>query len=304
MGNLFILILLAFSLGCGTLIRKPNKKPISAEEQLRQKSVRYSGLLDSDRDVNGFILTEECDSLLFSGLLGASLPGTVDVLAARDGNREWHRRPGFDCSPEIGNSRSTISRDMILGLFWHMWKNKQVDIASQLMRDLRGDNYWLKGQGTAGELLMTPAMVNTLAHLILKLGGPRYPVELALPVTFGKDIGYIAHLTIWHILLRGELLGEIPERFIDILNFHAHRDRLNPFYQAAYHKWLDGNMTNSVELLLNPLEWPTYTLPTTEEHCAEWVIQRDYTEKDWGPCSPQKHLTGAELIAIYNLIIR
>jgi len=303
MRNLLILILV-LSFSCGRASMRPAAVMDPREAELAEKAKLYAELTESFRDGSGFIDTEHCDSLLFSGLLGAALPGTVDILAARDDTKAWHRRPAHDCSPSIGNSRSTISRDMVLGLFWHIWKNKQLVVAQELMDDLRRNAYKLRGQGTLGELLMNPSMMSTLAHIILKLGGPRYPVELALPVVFGKSTGFIAHLTVWHILLRAELLKEIDSDELDILRYHAQRNPQNPLYSAAYHKWLDGDMGNSVELLLTPSEWPSERLPSTAEHCAPWVIQRDFTEKDWGPCLPQETHTGAPLIIIYNLIIK
>ena len=300
------LITLILLFNCATH-RKNKTEYTSLQSELSRKSEVYSELVNSHRDEHGFIMTEKCDALLFSGLLSASLPGTINILAARDDTGAWHRRPNHDCSPSIGNSRSTISRDMILGLFWHLYKNKDLDTAIELIEDLRSNAYKLRGQGTLGELLVNPSMLSTLAHIILKLDGPRYPIELAMPAVFGKHDGFVAHLTVWHILLRGELLGEIPDSHFTILQWQKDRQPNNPLFQAAYNKYLTGNQTDSILLLLDSAEWPADRLPTTNEHCSDWVIERDYSEKDWSACGPEKPFkehTGAELIIIYNLIIK
>ena len=300
------LILIVVSLiGCANpFIKKKETKQQNTLVELAEKSETYLDLIQYKKDQHGFIMTDKCDSLLFSALLSAAENGKAYILAARDSTGAWHRRPNHDCSPTIGNSRSTISRDMILGLFWHLWRAKDLQTAIELMDDLRSNAYKLRGQGTLGELLVNPSMVSTLAHIILKLGGPRYPIELSARADFGKQPGFIAHLTVWHILLRGEVWGELPQKHVDILSYHMQRQPMNPLFQAAYHKYSDGDQSAAVGLLLDSEEWPAELLPTNQQHCSEWPIERDYTEKDWGPCAQQKHHTGAELPIIYELVIK
>ena len=59
-----------------------------------------------------------------------------------------------------------------------------------------------------------------------------------------------------------------------------------------------------MNLLLNTAEWPADRLPSTKEHCDSWPVMRDYKQNDWGPCRPYKEHTGAELVVIYELIIK
>lgn len=298
---MFKLILLCALLvnSCG---RSHKPKGPTVSERLTNKSALY--LSQMARDEHGFIMTEHCDATLFSGLLGAATKDVSLTAAASEDLKQWYRRPGKDCSPSLGNSRSTVSRDMILGAMWWMWRTKNLTAATKLLDDLKGRAYYLRGDGTPGELLMTPAMMNTLAHIVLRLGGERYSLELNLPVLFGKDTGYIAHLTVWHILLRGELNKEITGGQFDILSYHAHRNPRNPLYQAAYHKYSDGIQTEALGLLLDTSEWPDSRLPTTQDHCEPWPVMRDYTPKDWGPCVPFREHTGAELVVIYHLILK
>ena len=292
---------------CGTFSPKPRTPtPVDHLGRLKDKAALYTELMETNghRDAHGFIGTKHCDATLFSGLLSAALRD-VDLTVARNG-KQWFRRPNQDCGSAWENSRSTISRDMMLGVFYHMWYTRDLDSAVALMDQLKSNAYFLEGQGTPGELFMIPTFMNTLAELILGLDGPRYSLELNLPAIFGKDTGYVAHLTVWHILLRGNILNKIHALDMDVLEFHALRSPLNPLFQAAYHKYLDGNMTYVVQLLLNSSEWPHDRLPTTKGHCDDWPISRDHTPGDWGPCrldNPVEH-SGAELVVLYHLLLK
>lgn len=308
----FLVYILALitSLACGPS-RKSNPVDVISVSSLSPKVELYKQ--NQERDENGFIMVDKCDSLFFSGLLGAAIPGSVDITAARSiegTSPTWHRRPAQDCGPSFGNSRSTTSRDMLLGLMWHMWKNKQLDLAVELMEDLKSNTYYLRGEGSAGELLVNPNLLNTLAHLIRTLGGPRYSLELAYPTSITAGTGFESHLAVWHILLRGDIQGELSSGEFSTLEELAKREPTNPLYKAAYSKYLDGQQKSSVELLLDPKHWPSDRLPTTAEHCSDWPVQRNLLDadgnpsKDWLPCAEENKIhSGAELLIIYYLIL-
>lgn len=299
--SLFFLLICV--IGCGRNENIPFSDSAPILPELEAKVELYQSLLPEHQDENGFILTDTCDSLLFSGLLSAVVP--VDIMVARDSEGRWHRRPDMDCSKANGTSRSTISKDMIVGLLYYFWYNKDLANATRFMEDLRNNNYVLRGEGTLGELLVPGHTIRTLAEIIKKLGGRKYLVELNIPLGFSSSGSYIAHLNVWHILLRGEVNGYINNDEFAILRQHAERQPHNPLFSAAYHKYLDHNYTDSVNLLLNGQFYPNDRLPTSADHCDEWPIQRDYSEKDYLPCkqdSPVEH-SGAELILIYRLVI-
>ncbi len=302
--SLFIILLSC----CGPIFSPKKTQEFNKLQALQNKSELYVSLISSHQDKYGFIMTDKCDALLFSGLLSAARPDLdIEITAARGKHDFWYRRPGHDCGPKFGNSNSTISRDMMIGLLWHLWRNKDLQTANELMLGLKKNLYWMKGQGNAGTLLWTPSLLNTLAQIILVLGGPEYRTELLLPASFSKLDGYRAHLAVWHLHLRGEIFGNISEDDLNVLKYHVERNPKNPLFQAAYHKYTDGIQDTAILLLLDSNEWPANKLPTTKEHCEEWPIQRDYTEKDWGPCPahiPFKEYSGAELITIYELFIK
>lgn len=302
----YILLFVTALLACGPLL--PSKKEpvevVSPSSLLDAQVHTYTGLLNAHRHTAGFILTDECDSTYLSGLIGAALPGTVDLTQARGDGNQWYRRPDHNCGPAFGNSRSTISRDMMLGVMWWMWRNKDLESANSLMKTLQNDKYVLKGEGSAGELVFIPSYTNTLAELVLALGGPRYEGELHLPVIIDSSgTGFERNLAVWHLLLRGEIMGGLPASDVETLKTHAIAQPKNPLYQAAYHKYLDGDMSSVVQLLLDSDEWPRDSLPTSKNHCDAWPVQREWSEKDWGSCEPLVEHTGGELIVIYYLIM-
>src|SRR5690349_11473466 len=95
-------------------------------ERIEEKLLLYLTLAQDQRDGDGFIEWKNCDSLLFSGLVGAfDAPGDLVIEAARDENGAWHRRSlgHQECYPHL--SKSTVSRDMFVGLLWFVWKQKR-----------------------------------------------------------------------------------------------------------------------------------------------------------------------------------
>ena len=94
----------------------------------------YSQLVTDQQDSYGFLHVDRCDSTLWSGLLGAAgVP--VDLTAARDSSGAWYRRPlsyaeCYDC----GGSKSTVSRDQLLGVLWWAWRSQRADVLLDLLK--------------------------------------------------------------------------------------------------------------------------------------------------------------------------
>jgi hypothetical protein len=101
-------------------------------DQLEEKYKIYKSLLKQDQ--YGFIESDECDSLLFTGLVGCLPSITVNIDSAFDKTTGmWHRRPtSTPCFPN--GSKSTISRDMLLGLACYAYHNKRLDISEQVIK--------------------------------------------------------------------------------------------------------------------------------------------------------------------------
>lgn len=178
-----------------------------------------------------------------------------------------------------------------------------MDVLERLMESIRGNNYQLVGEGTIGELLLLPAHINTLAEMIHALGsGMDVSAERNLRALsyFGSGAtGFERHIQIWHILLRGEVLGGLSSNELDRIVEHAHAQQLNPLHAAAYGRWVDGDLTRSIGLLHE--QYPVDRLPTSADYCPDWPMQRD----DVVTCEEEGRVhTGLDLVVLYRLVLQ
>lgn len=274
--------------------------------KLKDKFNKYVKLVKSAQDENGFIDTDHCDSLLFSGLLGSASNVFVNIKAAFDSKTGmWFRRPlsypeCFDC----GGSASTISRDMLLGLAWFTWRNNRLDIAEQVVRYAL--SHWLiMGKAASlkdkiGRCFMVPGMLSTWAEISYRLGGPNRWWLRWVPQVESKSVtGFQAHLCVLHILLRKEVTGHLSRRMERVLESHAQRQPNNPLFQYAV-----GNYDDAETLLLNEKWWPSDRLPTRGDRKESWLVQRDYGT-DWAPAEDRKEVEhhGADFLFVSSLVL-
>lgn len=247
---------------------------------LDKKTSTYLSLIKGHQDSDGFIESDECDSLLFSGLAGC-VPGvSVNLEAAYDrASGQWHRRPcSRPCFPE--HSKSTISRDMLLGVLWYAYHNKRLDISEKIIQHAIG-SFGIMGQAVdlktlLGRCLITPGLLSTAAWVSYRLGGPKRTWLRMIPQAETKNLGgFQAHLSVLHIMLRNELTGK--DKYTDILDHHYQRNPFNPLFCLAA-----GRLKEAETALMNPVFWPTNTLPTSLDRREPWLLQRDY-DKSWTP---------------------
>ncbi len=262
--------------------------------QLRDKFNTYLRLAASQRDRHGFVSTDHCDSLLWTGLLAASgLP--TDLRAARLPDGRWLRRPtDYPECHSCGGSKSSISRDMLLGLIWGAWRTRDLPLLLDLHKYSR-THYWVMGTGTLTRTLFSPALASTLAHAIRALGGPSY-WERHLPAYFGPGAtDYQAHLQVLHLLLRREIGLPIPAQR---LREHAERQPGNPLFQAAV-----GRYALASQILVGGVRyWPDGRLPTSADRHDEWLVQRDFGS-DWLPSDQGRTHSGGDLLFTARLIL-
>lgn len=185
--------------------------------------------LKTHMDEHGFVLTDHCDSTLFSGLIG-STGVRVNITAAEKSPGEWLRRP--TTYPECwgcGKSRSTISRDMLLGVYWYAWAAGDLPLLERMWR-YGVTHFWRMGRGRwfGADTLMNTAMISTLAQMIYQLGGKNHWIARRLPtwwsVTADPDKYYVNRLTALHLMLRKRVWGRLGAQ-------------ANHVTQALYHKW-------------------------------------------------------------------
>lgn len=246
------------------------------------------------QDKYGFIYSDECDSLLFSGLLG-SVPGTaVFINAAFDASSgQWQRRPLNlpACYPD--HSKSSISRDMLIGLAWYAYTNNRLDISEQVIRYALA-HYFVMGQGPLSRTFMTPGLLSTYAWISYRLGGPSRPWLRYLPQIESKSVtDYQAHLSVIHIILRNKLTGK--DKYGDLLAFHADREPENALFQFAA-----GRVDKAYTILNNKQYFPDDRLPRKSDRKAEYLWQRDYGD-NYKPGDSEKILSGADFLFVYAL---
>lgn len=258
------------------------------------------------QDRYGFIDTKHCDSLLFTGLLGCVPEIEVYIKAAFDNDKGmWHRRPldkpCFDCknNKDVG-SKSTISRDMLIGLAWYCWFNKRGDIVSQVV-DYAVKNFGFMGCGAIGAINIMPPLFATFCWMDHKLNGTNWWLTRKMPADLGnKTEGYESHLQVLHILLRSEIVGKLSKSEKKVIAYQAKRQPNNPLFVYA-----NGDKEKALELLDNGKYWPKQRLPNTQDRKEGWLFQRD-EGPDWQahPDGRKEEHHGGDYLFLYWLINR
>lgn len=298
------LILVLLSQACGRK-EKPKSSTLSEEVQskLKAKADLYLSLSPSVQDADGFIEWDHCDSLLFSSLYAVG-GGKVDIPAARDSDGMWHRRSlnQPECYNEAdGATASSISRDMLIGLLWYIWRAKRLDLANDLF-DYGVSHDWIMGKGDASRIYFTPGLQATLAEIIHRLGGTDHSAYRAIPQAYSKNVGFAAHLDILHILLRAELVGHMDQAALDIVKYNYDRSPQNALFAYAWHRYSDADQTETVNALLNEKWFPADRLPTSSDRCESWLFQRD-PGKDWEPCDEGRTHSGGDYLFVTKLLL-
>ena len=279
---------------------------------LEVKYEKYLELLPNVQDKHGFIEHHGCDALLFSGLIGCLPEVSVDIDAAFDPMRKiWTRRstgkPCFDClnNKSLG-SKSSISRDMLLGLAWYAWINERLDISEQVIKYAM-THFGFMGHADTwktalGRCQILPGLFSTYCWISKKLGGPSRPWATWVPADMGAQLkGYQAHLQILHILLRKDLTGQFASWDKTTIIYNASRQPQNPLFLHAA-----GRDLEAMQVLENEFLWPSDRLPMCADRKSGWLPMRDYGE-DWigvRDDSSFHHHSGGDFLWVYWLIKR
>lgn len=297
--NIFILLLTLNA--CGWYRHDTEDSHVSdpKRDELLRKYEVYQRFSTYTQDEQGFILTDECDSLIFSSLLGTTK--SVKIETARDNQGAWHRRPLSyeECYPAY--SGSSISRDMFIGVFWYIWVNRRLDLAQQIY-SYGAANSWVMGEGDLSRTYMTPGLQATLAELIYRLGGEDHYVVRSVPQVYTANTGFAAHLDVLHILLRGEMIGSVNDAELHILEQQTQRMPRNGLFSYSYHRFTDGNQDQAITTLLDSTLFPADRLPTSSDRCEPWIWQRD-EGSDWQPCGGDKMYSGGDYLFLTKLIL-
>lgn len=267
----------------------------------------YAAMQGAVSDQRGWVELDRCDALLWASLRAAA-GVAVDVDDAQDPDRpgRWLRRP-LD-RPECyaaGESASTISRDMLLGVFWWAWTARRGDVVEDLwaygsVRDwfmgdgrLFGTDTWLNGN-----------MVVLLARLCVRLNAVCSDAAdgLALiPLRWDEDDvrGYQRHLEVLQILLSGELDSSISDAALQRLRKHDAEQPRNPLFAAARALY-DGLPLAEVDARLGA--WPSDRLPQSSDWCSSWRTEVEDGSSGALPCGDGRTHSGGEVLFIRRVL--
>jgi hypothetical protein len=302
--RIFILgLVVGIMLGCDNPV---NKKNPSVEERIDSLAKLYLANLDKvwsfQSEVHGWIVEEDCDSMLWNGKLNAAYGVRIDTRASESPSEpgRFYRRPSRDCWVEGKNkndSASTWSRDMSLGLLQAAWADSDLKLLEDHVsygksREtlLKGVPVWQMGEPVAdGRTFYWPPNVGLFYKAIFGLGGEANAAAL-WPDYWAKDLkDFHAHLQVMTIYLQGEIadvlndedampkkpevpaLLSISSVMYDRLREHAEREPECGYYQAV-HGLYSGYMSPAIKALLDEYKCEYLRCSNYEEcYLADWL---------------------------------
>lgn len=295
-----LLTLLTLLTACGKTSSSASSGALYSE--LAAKAELYRSLQTPGAPLD----VEHCDGLLWSTL--ASVGGMHTPVGAYEvAPGQWLRRPvGYPECFTNGESQSTVSRDMLLGVLWYAWAKKDPGVTERLWEYVR-HNGWKAGEGELSRTLVTPALARLLVDTHHKINGNWLPgsgwTQTAVVVEPEGLTGYQRHLQWLRVALRAEVANELSASSRKLLEKHAELEPRNPMPLAILGRWGNHAATKQTVLrLLTDNVWPNDRLPTTADRCAYWPVERD-NGSDWAPCADKaENHSGAELLFIFRLM--
>jgi len=285
---------------------------------LEEQSECYLENIKKVQDEFGFVHNEGCDSLLFSALTGLAVD--VDLLAARDGWGQWFRKPAKNCysnyllnqenenTPgweKLADSKSTISKDMLLGvIFWAVF-HERLDVLEDLY-EYGKRKEWVMGKGPLSRTYIGGLIAGRdLRHLLIEAIGTlkRDPNVKRYSYTWIPMPDYQAHLQTLRLLVVGMLRGQIPKLGYLMVKYHMKKNPQNPLFSYAVARYTDGDYTLTKKLLLDERYWPKCRLPTSSDRCEGWILQRE-KGYNWEPCDKEKIHSGGTFLFLSALMKR
>lgn len=297
----FIPLLLCL-LACAPAEQKSPQSP-EIPAGLAARAAVYSALLPEVSGPAGFIDSSHCDSLQHSALIAAA-GAQVDVTAAELAPGRWLRRPAS--LPECwaaGESRSTITRDQLLGVFWYAWTTKDARIVHDLWAYGEA-NKWRMGEGRfAGvDTFLIYNDILILARLCDALkadcGANHRTWNFFSPIWSGAPVGFERQLDVLRIMLLWEIEGRPSFGAVERLLMHAAEAPWNPLFVAALAARGLADPAQ-VDQRLEAAGYPTERLPTSDDWCSEWLVE---TEGGSKPCPNEGNThSGGEILFMFRL---
>jgi len=291
-----ILILIMMLSGCSYFQRDNKAKEVEASEAVASKKAFYCEQGKLFYEKNGF-MDERCDSLLYTALWSASC-GPLDLSAWEDPEKpgKWHRNPQRDCflNGQPNGSASTISRDMLLGLFHSLYKTKDLANVAEIVTYGEA-NQWVMGEAKdevtlASRCLLTPGLISLLYDLKTSLSRSLINGEPNSDDAWPINTGFRSHLDMLNIHLAGLLRGGLTNSELALVEAQANRQPHNAFFVALSAKYGKRPASDAYAALLDESIYPSTRLPNSKDRCINYLNSRDQEGADWLPCPPEEGL--------------
>lgn len=309
---------------------------------LEGKYQKYLQLIKTVQDPWGFIESHECDSLLFSSLIGCVPDVRLDIKAAFDGER-WHRRPltPFSMNPCCGcwdpnrPENQVKLKTKVFELAKYLWqvktkydpkaiKNIMSYKGSTISRDMLVGLAWyawhnkrldiaesvvscaMKNWGVMGE--GDYARINIMPGLFATFCWISYRLggpSRAWARWIPADNGAKLDDYQAHLQILHILLRE------ELAGKSGKFDSIKAYHAARQpnnplFQSAVGQDLKALELLTNERLWPSDRLPQAVDRKTQWIPQRDEGD-DWKSVKGLdgfKHHSGGDFVFLYWLITR
>ncbi|MCX6128292.1 MAG: hypothetical protein NTX25_04415 [Proteobacteria bacterium] len=274
--------------------------------RLQAKFSRYKALYQKSLDRYGFV--EGCDGLLFTSLLVlAGLDHQYGLAESLQEPGRWYRSADHNCFPS-GKSKSSISRDMLLGLSLALWQKSDGGSVARILsfseknRGKLGDA--IDANELAGAATMSPSLLSLLSEINFRINGQNSQNRGYFP-ELGKNFqGFEAHLLVLRLILKSALYGGLLKSDFQILETLAKVQTKNALFQLVLHALTDANGSSAADILLNTEYFPESSLPSSAQHCEPYLWQRDQFSNDWQACPSQSIVFPAvDYFVVYGLLI-
>ena len=288
----------------------PKAQILSANlrDQLAAKREAYLELVKPDDA--GWVVDTKCDGLLFNALyaLGGGKP---NILAARTANGQWFRHHRKDCFANA-QSKSTISRDMLVGLLLWIWRTRQTEAIASLVsygkRHTDDAARWVMGEGESSRIGVDLALQEVFHLLHARLSGQQAPAlseKIWVP-----NHGFEAHIDMLLLILRAELIGGIVADELELIRVHAQANPRNALYRYLLALYTDGQMDAAANILLTTALFPAAQLPGATHRCTFYLWQRSEVKDgqpnpDWSPCTGDATVySGIDFLFVAGQLLR
>lgn len=259
--------------------KQPGYSDRVAELRAKYQQVKTAAQDKFDKET-GWPSKDDCDGTLWAGLASVAGVETVRIELAEHKSGEIHRRPYTPCwyDGQDHGSQTTVSRDMIVGYSWAMWRRRDKDAINRLARygEVHG---WKMGEPFAdGRVMLTGNGIGLIGRMLKALDGPDKLYRHIKPV-FTKVDGFERHLMILGILMEGEVNDSLAIKEVEVtkgarelLEWARDQEPLNATAHAAAALYSNGDFNEATRLLLESDYVPEYVRGHENYHTVYWLF--------------------------------